>query len=174
MTTIYSVSSGEDSDYAVNALFTTREKAEEYLEIHYGSEGYGFIEEYDLDPDTPNPFPPGLWPYRATTSLKVTPHKGVESNLNVRRGGIDLANKYETRDAIEGHLYEPSFRAGQDLSLFANVFGRDEEHARKIAIDLFRGALAGEKPFHLDGEKVFYRGIVDSKFSFQSLTEVMP
>lgn len=43
---IYIVTSGEYSDYHICAVFSTREKAEEYVQIH-GTD-YG-IEEYDLD-----------------------------------------------------------------------------------------------------------------------------
>ena len=49
MAKIYIVTSGEYSDYGINAVFSTKEKADEYLQQH----GTGFsIEIFDIDEDT--------------------------------------------------------------------------------------------------------------------------
>jgi hypothetical protein len=48
---VYAVSSGSYSDYKVNAIFSTKELAEEFKSLVPNPE-YNDIEEYDLDPLT--------------------------------------------------------------------------------------------------------------------------
>lgn len=51
MTTIYVVNSGEYSDYGIDGVFSTREKAEQYMQA-FKKEGYGGyndIDEMELD-----------------------------------------------------------------------------------------------------------------------------
>lgn len=51
MTTIYAVASGSYSDYGINAIFTTEELAQKYIDA--SGKGYdGRIEEYTLYDDT--------------------------------------------------------------------------------------------------------------------------
>ena len=48
---VYIVTSGDYDDYSIDEVFSTKEKAEEYIE--YFGDGY-HIEEYDMD----NPIEP--------------------------------------------------------------------------------------------------------------------
>ena len=55
MKTVYAVSSGSYSDYRVNALFSSKEKAKEFIEVMQKDNpysDYNGIEEYQLDPPT--------------------------------------------------------------------------------------------------------------------------
>lgn len=50
--TIYVVTSGEYSDYGINAVFTSREQAELYCATHNDNSKYGYqceVEEYEAD-----------------------------------------------------------------------------------------------------------------------------
>ena len=52
MSKVYIVTSGEYSDYHIDAVFTTREKAEQFCAVHNTCERYSNfynIEEYDVD-----------------------------------------------------------------------------------------------------------------------------
>lgn len=51
---VYVVTSGEYSDYTIHAVFSTKEKAEEYIDHgEYFSDSYE-IEEYELDSENPD------------------------------------------------------------------------------------------------------------------------
>lgn len=51
MKKVYAVNSGSYSDYQVDAIFSTREKAQEFMTAVPDSD-YNAIEEYELDPGT--------------------------------------------------------------------------------------------------------------------------
>lgn len=60
MNIAYVVTSGSYSDYGVDAVFSTKAKAQLYIDIHGGCE-YS-IEEFNLDPEVYQPSP-GMLPY---------------------------------------------------------------------------------------------------------------
>lgn len=57
---VYAVSSGEYSDYGIEHIFSTKEKAEEFIKLQkeYGGSwaSYNEVEEYDLDPEIKVPY----------------------------------------------------------------------------------------------------------------------
>jgi len=53
MKKVYAVSSGSYSDYRVNAIFSTKELAEEFMR-YIPDNDYNDIEEYEIDPSVPD------------------------------------------------------------------------------------------------------------------------
>lgn len=53
MGTIWGVSSGSYSDYSVEALFSSKEKAQEFLDEYIKLEPEARLEEFDHDPEPP-------------------------------------------------------------------------------------------------------------------------
>lgn len=49
MKKVYAVSSGSYSDYGIDAIFSTKEKAEEFMQF-IKNDDYNKIEEYEIDP----------------------------------------------------------------------------------------------------------------------------
>lgn len=62
MREIYAVSTGTYSDYGIVAVFSTKEKAEEFMKF-VPSEDYNDIETYELDPDVAAQIREGYSPY---------------------------------------------------------------------------------------------------------------
>ena len=121
MPKIFAVSSGEYSDYRVNALFSTQEKAQDYINLICQA---GEIEEYELDIPLP---PPGhaCW----TVIMTVDGEQSVLS--------APLTAGYcspDDREPTMGHAPWPPFN-GKQVATFSYVLARTEEHAVKICAE---------------------------------------
>jgi hypothetical protein len=119
MATIYIVTSGEYSDYGINAVFDDKEKAEQWIKekrvIDYLEAGDYDIEEYKLNPTMPDEYRQGMLPY----------------DVWIRRSGdIQTITRY----------YDAGFDDKFHVMCFPNscigstiVWARDKQHAAKIA-----------------------------------------
>lgn len=114
--TIYAVTSGSYSSYRVVALFSTREKAEDYKATVLKDEYDSGIEEYQLDPDTTDLLRRGYSVWRVTM-LRDGSTERVDRSDN---------GSYDVQDA-------PSFRIWDRTVLAASVWAKSEKAAVKIA-----------------------------------------
>jgi hypothetical protein len=105
MTIIYSVESGSYSDYAVDALFSTREDAELYKKAHGGE-----VVERTLDPDMTE-YRAGRKPYRV-----IMNRDGIARDVSITCDMESDAENFKTED--EWLFY---------------VWATDKKHAVKIA-----------------------------------------
>lgn len=111
---VYIVTAGEYSDYHIERVFSTREKAQEYLD-HIGNAEWAGIGEYNLDEETPR----GVFGYCVTFCLGTDE---VVTSL------IQLSNdSYTRKDSVR--YYESSMAKSMAFILEA----KDSVHAVKIA-----------------------------------------
>ena len=84
--TIYAVNAGEYSDYRIIALFSTMEKARDYMEATpQGASGfYNDVEEYELDPDAADLIRRGysVWSVTMTRDGNTESVKAVDLNAS--------------------------------------------------------------------------------------------
>jgi hypothetical protein len=119
--TIYVVTSGEYSDYSINAVFDDEELAKAYRDA-FSTKGYGSrleMEEYEANAVEHNGWAPGLFPWNAEIAedgeivkLELKPDYGWHL-------GIGDRFKYADKSDV--------------IVLLCSFLARDEEHARKIA-----------------------------------------
>lgn len=124
MEKVFIVTSGSYSDYNIDAVFDTKEKAEAYIKS-FGQYDQDFndIEEYDLNPKTRTRGRKGMFAYhvRMTEALEVKSCFSGESYE-------DLA---DNKECFYTEYYKP-------FMLDCYVWARDKEHAIKIAVDKAR------------------------------------
>lgn len=109
---VYLVTEGTYSDYRVTAVFSSKEKAEEYMET-FPSHYYNNLKEYELDPNA------------------VELHKEGYSNWYVRMDGFgNTATVYDEPTSNQA-TYESVFRTKKWFVI--RCIARSEEHAIKIA-----------------------------------------
>lgn len=119
---IYLVSSGSYSDYRIDAVFSTEELAQKYIDnigaaVHYGGLG---IEAYDLDP-CEKQIKEGLIPF------------SVKMDLD---GNADYPSYKQTYKAdYVGFKIGDIFKIYKDgnIDMISKCFAKDEQHAIKIA-----------------------------------------
>jgi hypothetical protein len=117
MSTIYLLTAGEYSDYHIVAAYSTRELAEKAQELCPDSG----IEEYELDSKQIPEHPPG--------------HTAWHTLINVFTNEILFS--YQC-DGINGFEVGESYTERNHTSIYeVNCWARDEEHARKIALDKY-------------------------------------
>lgn len=125
MNKVYLVSSGEYSDYSINAAFSTRELAELYIESMGNPQRYSqemMVEEYDLDANETH-IREGFHPYR----------------VKMDRNGNTLECRLDDWDsAVSGKVSLVSFgyyhgQPSPKKVLCASCVAKDEQHAVKIA-----------------------------------------
>ena len=126
---IYIVTSGEYSDYGINAVFSSRELAEKYIELQTRV-GYWYfevprIEEYTLD-ELPI-YPKEKSHYRVSLELRT-------GNLL----DIDLTNL----DSDKVLNFIVVNRSKKEDEIWVYCWAKDEEHAKKIAYDTRTKVLA--------------------------------
>lgn len=154
MTKIYVVTQGDYSDYGIEAVFSTEEKAKAYCRLHNTNQEDGVsalnyrqefcVEEYELDPEVP-PMPKGK------VGFLVYMSKDGEVSV-VRRRSIAEAIKYEGQIWFSGlhpdgmcstysNRFYPSSKDEEETGKYLNeteflhvsgVLARDEQHAIKI------------------------------------------
>lgn len=125
--TIYAVTSGSYSDYRVVALFSTREKAQDYKDTVLKNEYDSGIEEYQLDPDTTDLLRRGYAVWRV---------------IMLRDGSTERVyrpdnGRYDVEDAPSFHIWkrtEASAYIGKGIpdALAASVWAKSEKAAIKI------------------------------------------
>lgn len=111
---IYVVTDGEYSDYHIVGVFTSKEKAEIVHKLYPDS----YIEEYDLDVVPEHP--PGMVAWSVRIMVNDT------SDITVRQNPPMEAYAH----MWEGNQHFPA-------SYNVGCWARNEEHAKKIALDKF-------------------------------------
>jgi hypothetical protein len=123
-TVCYAISSGSYSDYKINAVFSSKEKAEAKLSLFAD----GKIEEFPFDPET------------AEAPARMLPFICDSHKWDLAAG--------EYVPCLEAFLvdYGPVVRAGNKVSarttsgsttMFTYVWAKDKDHAIKIAAERF-------------------------------------
>lgn len=125
--TIYAVTSGSYSDYRVAALFSTRERAQDYKDTVLKDEYDSGIEEYLLDPDTTDLLRRGYAVWRVTM-LRDGSTERVDRTDN---------SHYDVEGAPRFHIWErtkaPAYIGkGIPDALNASVWAKSEKAAVKI------------------------------------------
>lgn len=111
---VYIVTQGDYSEYHIERVFSTREKAQEYLD-HIGYAWNAEIEEYDIDEETPR----GVFLYKVTI-------QDDDGNAEVEL--IESDDRFSNcRKDVFGRNF--MFRKGW----WFNIEAKDAKHAIKIA-----------------------------------------
>lgn len=147
MNTVYAVSSGSYSDYHIEAVFSTREKAQAYIDSFGELPSYDVkdIEEWGLDPECIKPRDGYTW-YNVHLSIKT----GDVLRIDRRSQQVEwftgpseefghqflvdtvARSGYPWDVALEGHIEVDGKQ--RLVSIYScNVEARDEKHAIKIA-----------------------------------------
>ncbi len=139
MSKIYIVTSGDYSDYSINAVYDTKEKAEAAIAPFTGYE----IEEYELNPSLPDYIKPGEKFYDITMLSDGEIPIYYDSSDDWYYRQVDLGfNDYDQKFEMEFQLFAyPSF--GPDATnknpdrygewvINGIIRARDEQHAIKI------------------------------------------
>lgn len=112
---VYIVTKGEFSDYHIERVFSTKEKAQEYLDYLGDTDNSG-MEEYILDNETPR----GVFEYRVS----------LYEDGSTKAELMDFNDRfsYYRKDAFQ---YKKSF--GNNKYYWFNIEAKDAPHAVKIA-----------------------------------------
>lgn len=116
MNTVYAISSGSYSDYSIRGMFSTREKAQEYINKSVCREELR-IEEYILDELVKD----NLMPFC------IEFNNGEIESIETPIYDFSIANTFENRVSI--FSFETNYEYCCDLYFRA----RDKDHAIKIA-----------------------------------------
>lgn len=129
MKKVYVVTSGSYSDYSIEAIFSTREKAGEFMKTFPDSE-YNGIEDYGIDIDAVDKVRHGYALY------KITMLKNGEIYDRRYQQGISIIEN-SLSNAMQGgnsHLLNYSDDNRNIIVLFVSVcWAKNEKHAVKIA-----------------------------------------
>lgn len=127
---VYLVTSGEYSDYSIDAVFSTREKAERYIQREPPEFGEARVEEFEVDGQ----------------HLDTRLHYRVDSRLDsIEVGEVLACDGEEEVRRVERRVckfWAAQGRPATTLRVF--VMADDVRHATKIAADLFRQFVAEE------------------------------
>ncbi len=147
----YAVSSGEYSDYQVHCIFTTRELAEKAVAA---SRGDYEIEEFDLDPQYPEPkYPAGSKVFNIYAKQILFPivlpiDYRVGGNYGPKLGGVfeDYAVKQHTEGDVffgkEVKFYGDGRHSIVGWNASTLVIASDSETALKVAMERVTQAIA--------------------------------
>lgn len=128
---IFIVTSGEYSDYGINAVFSSKEKAEAYfMGLPESSRGYS-VEEWDVD--TESPLISGT---RWIVELRIDGSIAKELSYEVTHSGQDRGDGY----TFAAYL-NPQFPAKHTVGWFAGRSYVSHEHALKLAVEQRQLAL---------------------------------
>jgi len=128
MKKIYIVTKGTYSDYSIVSVFSTKEKAEKFMEAfpddrEYG--GYNWIETYKLDPGEPQLLNNGysVW--------MIHMYHNGETPLIKK---IDNPNSWDYKNINNLSIYRPCFNTQKYKAKYLEirVLAKDEKHAIKI------------------------------------------
>lgn len=135
MTTVFVVTSGSYSDYRINGLYSTREKAEEAIARSSRSSDYD-IEEYTLDPPNAD-FKEGWDMYSVVLWTSMT--SGVDSKTRCSKVHKDLGGFYSYVSPESPHYFEMWGEWTRNASRLTGyrfgcyVYADSEERAIKVA-----------------------------------------
>jgi hypothetical protein len=124
--TVYVVTSGSYSDFGINAMFSTREKAEEYMGGH--PDQFNDIQEYELDTEPPRLF--------GTCWMKALRLDG--SVYEFGSWNMILEVDEECRQGERGKGWTTCFdgmHCAHDQGWFCGKSFVSDEHALKLAIE---------------------------------------
>ena len=117
---IYIVTSGEYSDYHINAVFSTKENAERYNKIH-ASGDFEDIEEFEVDED--------MALMNRIRDEKITIYLiCMDRNGNVKETKKELPCLYLVKSILAGKCKHVLYADCMDM----RVIAKDEKHAVKI------------------------------------------
>lgn len=135
---VYIITSGEYSDYSIRAV-TLNKKRAELLKKMYIAKGYSIvdIEEYQED-DTGNDFSS-----KEEMTELVEYYYVCISKINRQYNNIDVRYRFEHKPPCGtfGKRWDKEDRIDTDV-YHVEVEAKDEEHAKKIAQDMYAQALA--------------------------------
>jgi hypothetical protein len=114
MTKIYAVTSGDYSDYRVNAIFTTEQKANDFKAGFPNETNFNDIEEYELDPEVPDLDGKDIWFVR------------------MKKNGDVLETEKKEKSLFNFYYSVGEFDFDVNNDLYMTVIAKDKEHAIKI------------------------------------------
>lgn len=131
--TIYAVSSGNYSDYRVNALFSTKKAAKEFIELVGKKDNwcdFNDIEEYELDPPAVDNLNSGL----SVWLVEMRRDGTVERSHATDNDAYDIEYASNPPD-IWRKTKAPAFKGKPDVhdTLMVRAWAKDSDHAVKIA-----------------------------------------
>ena len=135
MTTIYVVTTGEYSDYGICAMFSSKEKADQYCERfkkHADYTGYD-IEEYTLDPIPDDVYRENKELYHVQMWKDGTVRQTYTTHLSSHNVQLSFAE------------YGRMERKDDPVVLCMEVWSKSEEHAIKIVNEKRRQLIAENK-----------------------------
>ena len=151
--TIYAVSSGTYSDYGIRALFSTKEKAEEYIAKHTDTinpkltdcyDAYD-IEEWELDEEYTVPVFATEW----TVDLDLETGNIVDRN-STGPEGQRIVRRYDLKSRGNWHAFpERTYGKFTDPGVVRGTSFVSFEHAHKIAVEGRQAYLRDPKIFHV-------------------------
>lgn len=127
---VYVVTRGEYSDYCISAIFSTHEKAEEYMGGFPGE--FNEIEEYELDSEQPLVMGK-CWVanLRLDGSEYMPTFDGVEC----------IAEEFRSGERGYGTTEERKYGYANELDWFVGKSYVNKEHAMKLAVEQRQKAL---------------------------------
>lgn len=157
---VYAVSSGSYSDYRIEAVFSTKKKAQEYIDAHPKAE-YSWdekgIETWDLDPVMYKPREGYAW-FSVRMGLQTTGGEEVHQHPSVKMA-LPLVPQEDTVSYWAGWKWPAAHFYIEGKWRIANVYvapfieAKDEQHALKI-VNERRAAWLASHPVAKDGQKV--------------------
>lgn len=125
--TIYAVSSGSYSDYRVNALFSTRAKAEEFRQVVPDGD-YNDIEEYEMDPPTVDLLRRGYSPWHVLMRRDGQVERADKKDISIYGVEVDATPRLWKRSIAPAY-------AGKNIPdvLMCDVWAKNEKSAIKVA-----------------------------------------
>ena len=130
MRAIYAVSSGSYSDYQIDAVFSTRAKAQKYID-RFPSDDCNGIEEMMLDRPLPSALP--LWNVRMLRDGSI---EGEITRCDDMDSGSIRRYVYQDRHQVWRRSSAPAYEGmGVPDCLRSIVWAKDETHAIKIVND---------------------------------------
>lgn len=124
---IYALTRGSYSDYHIEAMFSSKEKAQAFATIANMTDAH--FEEHDVDPEIPQELKHGLYPY----SIEISIESGV----------VYYCQKLEFWTYMRPARI---LHKGIDFSCWA----KDEEHATKIASEIRAEYIANPQSIRSD------------------------
>ena len=119
---VFLVTSGAYSDYSIRAAFSTREKAQNYMDRFISIIADAGIEEWDLDPI------PDEYYQKDKFWWKVATHS--RGRYSVEAMGFD---EEPSPDFIKGRVFDMFL--SDDLMIAYHIEAKDERSAAKIAME---------------------------------------
>lgn len=122
---VYLVTSGQYSDYDIEGIFSTKEKAQEYIiyKLNKSTDGcsagyFNDIEEIEVD---------NVYNFLIRDEFKIW-----SGNMEFN-GDIEEINSYEYTDPSDKNLYRHNYIIHRDNSMSFNVKAKSQNHAIQIA-----------------------------------------